>query len=89
MTTDIEDGIIVANAVGHVGELDGVGPEVFLVVQEVDGGGIALEHFHGARVEGRLAAFGGGDGELSFLLQNLPGMGEFRLFSQIMLMSDQ
>lgn len=79
MTTDVEDGVELAGASGNVGELNSVGPEGLVVLEEVLGGGVGLEHLHGALVEGSNAALGGGDGDLSLLGENIVGVGELGL----------
>lgn len=60
----------------------GVLPQRLLGVQEVDSDLVILERLDRARVEGRLAALGGGDGQVDLVVENMPGVGEFGLTRQ-------
>lgn len=80
MATNVEDGVELAGTSSNIGELNGVVPERLVVLEEVLGGGVGLEHLHGALVEGSDAALGGGDGDLSLLREDIVGVGELGLF---------
>lgn len=79
MAADVEEGVEVAGAGQDVGEFVGVRPEGFLFGEELAGCGIGFEHFDGGGVEGSFAAFGGGDCQFDFVVEDFPGVGEFRL----------
>lgn len=79
MSSHVEDSIELRNARDKVAQLVRVLPERRLLVEELGRDRVVLEHLHGAGVEWSFASFGRGDDQLSFVVQNLPGMGEFRL----------
>lgn len=80
MTTNIEDGIEFRNPRHDIGQLDGVGPEGFLLLEEFLGHGVLLEHFDGARVQWGFATGWGGDYQLGFGVKDVPGVGKFGLY---------
>lgn len=80
MTTDVEQSGELRHLGQHVAELDGVGPEL-LVLEEVGAEGIVLEALDGAGIEGSNASLGRGDHDLGLVLENMVGVGEFRLQS--------
>lgn len=79
MTTNVEDGIEFRNPGHNIRQLDGVGPEGFLLLEEFLGHRVLLEHFNGARVQWGFAAGRGGDYELGLGVEDIPGVGEFGL----------
>lgn len=82
MSTDVKNGIKLACAGHNVRQAEGVLPQRLLRVQEVDGDVVVLELLDRARVEGRLAALGRGDGQVDLGVENMPGVGEFGLSRQ-------
>lgn len=79
MSTNIEQRIKLPHAGQHLTQLVRVAPQRLVLVQEGRRGGVRLEHLDGCRVEGRLAALGGGDGELGLFVEDFVGVGEFGL----------
>lgn len=80
MTTDVEHGSEFSHLGQDVAELDGVGPEL-LVLEEVGAEGVVLEALDRAGVEGSETTLGRRDHDLGLVLEDMVGVGEFRLQS--------
>jgi hypothetical protein len=85
MSTNIEDRIKLARPGDNLTQSVRVLPQRLLAVQEIDRLLILLECLDGARVEGRLAALGGGDGQLDLSVEDMPWVGKFRLEGKALL----
>ena len=81
MATDVEQSSEFINSGQDIGQFDGVGPEVLVVLQVFGADRVALEALDGAGVERGLPSLGRGDHNLSFIFENVVGVGKFGLYS--------
>lgn len=75
MAADVEDGIEVLGLSGKVGELLCRLPDLLVVLEEVDGD-VVFGGFNRGGVERRFAAFGRGDGDVGFAVEDVVGVRE-------------
>lgn len=85
MATGVENGGELVRLSKELAEGCGIFPDLLLLVEELDGGLVALEHLHGGLVERSDAAGGGGNDNLDLgvglvvTYEGVVRMGELRL----------
>lgn len=80
MATDVEQSSEFVNLGQDIGQFDGVGPEVLVVLQVFGADRVALEALDRAGVERSLSSLGRGDHDLRLVLENMVRVGEFGLY---------